>query len=104
MKNNQDTAHTPHELLVELQALVTEAETLLADSGSEHSADALGSLRARFGAAREQFADLYEGARKKVAAGAKSTDKAIRENPYQALALALGVGVLVGVLVGRRGK
>lgn len=104
MKNNKDTAHTPKELLSELKTLVVEAETMMADSLTEHSAEALGNLRERFGAAQERFADLYDGAKKKVVAGAKYTDTSIRENPYQSLAIALGVGVLVGVLVGRRSK
>ena len=104
MKNNTDTARTPKELLNELQALVAEAETMMADSLSEHSADALGNLRARFGAAQQRFADGYAAARKKVVAGARYTDTSIRENPYQSLAIALGVGVLVGVLVGRRSQ
>lgn len=68
---------------------------------TEHSAEALASLRARFSAAQERFNDLYAQARKNVIAGAKYTDGAIRENPYQAMAIALGVGVLLGVLVGR---
>jgi len=104
MKNNKDTPHTPKDLLAELQVLVTEAETMLADSTSEHSSEAVGGLRARLGAAQERFAELYEDARKKVVAGARQTDTAIRENPYQSMAIALGVGVLVGVLVGRRSK
>lgn len=104
MKNNQDSAHTPKELLVELQALVAEAQTMMTDSVSEKSGEVLENLRTRFSAAQEQFADLYEGAKKKVVAGAKCTDTAIRENPYQALAIAAGVGLLVGVLVGRRSK
>ncbi len=104
MKNNKTTAHTPAEILRELKALVAEGETMLADSVSEHSADAIESLRSRFTAAQEQFADVYAGARKRVIAGAKYTDSAIRENPYQALAIAAGVGLLLGVLVGRRSK
>ena len=32
-------------------------------------------------------------------AAAKATDKTIRENPYQAIGIALGVGVLLGALV-----
>lgn len=104
MKNNKDTAHTPKELLNELQALVAEAEAMIADSAAEHSAEAIDSLRSRFVAAQERFADAYAGARKKVIAGAKYTDEAIRANPYQSLAIALGVGVLVGVLIGRRSK
>jgi ElaB/YqjD/DUF883 family membrane-anchored ribosome-binding protein len=104
MKNNQEIAHTPKELLAELQALVAEAETMMADSVAEHSSDAIEALRARFLAAQERFAAIYETTKKKVVAGAKCTDAAIRENPYQALALAAGVGLLVGVLLGRRGK
>lgn len=104
MKNNQATAHTPKELLHEMQALVGEAQTMMADSLSEHSAEAIDNLRARFGAAQERFAEVYAGAKKKVVAGARYTDTTIRANPYQSLAIALGVGVLVGVLVGRRSK
>ena len=104
MKTNDITAHTPKELLTELQALVSEAETMMADSLSEHSADAISKLRERFSVAQERLSDAYEGAKKRVVAGAKCTDAAIRENPYQALAIAAGVGILVGVLVGRRTK
>lgn len=104
MKNSKDTAQTPKELLNDLQTLVVEAEKMMGDSLSEHSAEAIDSLRARFDAAQERFADIYEGAKKKVAAGAKCTDAAIRANPYQSLAIAAGVGLLVGVLLGRRSK
>jgi ElaB/YqjD/DUF883 family membrane-anchored ribosome-binding protein len=101
MKNNKETAHTPKELLDELKALVGEAETMMADSLSEHSAEAIEALRERFGAAQERFADLYADTRKKVVAGAKYTDHTVRANPYQSIAIAAGVGLLVGMLVGR---
>ena len=104
MKSNKDTAHTPKELLHDLQALVVEAENMLTDSVSEHSNEAVENLRARISAAQERFSDLYEGARKKVVSGAKCTDETIRANPYQSLAIAIGVGALAGVLLGRRSK
>ena len=104
MKNNKDTAHTPKELLHELQALVAEADAMIADSVTEPPAGAIDSLRSRFVAAQERFADAYSGARKKVIAGAKSTDATIRENPYQSLAIAAVLGLLVGVLLCRRSK
>ena len=104
MKNNKHTVHTPKELLHDLQALVAEAEAMIADSVTEHSAEAIDSLYSRFAAAQERFTDAYAGARKKVIAGAKYTDATIRANPYQSLAIALGVGLLVGVLLGRRSK
>ena len=101
---SESTAQTPKELLNELQALVAEAEKMMGDSISEHTDDAVSALRTRFDAAQERFADLYEGAKKKVVAGAQCTDAAIRANPYQSLAIAAGVGLLVGVLLGRRSK
>ena len=105
MKNNsKTTAQTPKELLNDLHALVAEAEKMMGDSLVEHSADVVDSLRERFNAAQEQFADVYAGARKRVIAGAKSTDEAIRANPYQALAVTAGVCLLFGVLLGRRSK
>jgi ElaB/YqjD/DUF883 family membrane-anchored ribosome-binding protein len=104
MKNHKEAAHTPTELLAELKTLVAEAETMMADSLSEHTAEAIGNLRDRFNAAQERFTDMYDRTKKKVVAGAKYTDSTIRENPYQAIAVALGVGVLLGLVVGRRGK
>ena len=104
MKNNSDPAQTPKDLLDDLRSLVSEAEKMLGDSLTEQSEDALSALRVRFDAAQERMGELYAGARKRVVAGVKCTDEAIRANPYQSLAIAAGVGVLVGVLVGRRTK
>ena len=102
--NNESTAQTPKELLNDLHTLVAEAEKMMAASISEHTEDAVGALRARFDAAQERMSDLYAGAKTRVVAGAKCTDAAIRENPYQALAIAAGVGLLAGILLGRRSK
>jgi ElaB/YqjD/DUF883 family membrane-anchored ribosome-binding protein len=98
MKN---TAHTPQKLLHDLQALVTQAEAMVAGSIAEHSDDALGNLRARFNAAQDSCAEAYAGARDKVVTGARDTDQRIRAHPYQSIAIAAGVALLVGVLVGR---
>jgi len=103
MKTN-DTAQSPKDLLEELRSLVKEAESLVAESLGEQSEETLASLRDRFAAAQERFSDFYAGARKKVVDGAHRTDEAIRDNPYQSLAIAAGVGLLIGVLLGRQGK
>ena len=105
MKHNH-TAHaqTPEDLLNDLRSLVAEAEKMLGDSIGERAADAVATLRARFDAAHERFTDLYENAKDRVVDSAKRTDQVIRTNPYQSIAVAAGVGLLVGVLVGRRGR
>jgi len=104
MKNNNESVQTPKELLAELQSLVIEAEKMMGASLTEHTEEAMSALRTRFNAAQERLGNLYDGAKQRVAAGAKCTDEAIRANPYQSLAIAAGVGLLVGVLVGRRNK
>lgn len=103
MKNRAHSpAETPQELLTDLRNLVVEAEKMMEDSVTEHSQEALQAMRARFEAAQERLSDLYEGTKKKVAAGARYTDEAIRENPYQSLAIAAGVGLVAGLLLARR--
>jgi ElaB/YqjD/DUF883 family membrane-anchored ribosome-binding protein len=104
MKNRSTPAQTPKELLNDLHALVADAEKMIGDSVSEHTADAVNGLRDRFETAQERLSELYDGARTKVAAGAKYTDETIRANPYQSIAIAAGVGLLVGVLLGRRSQ
>ena len=103
MKTAQ-TSTTPGELLRDLQTLVAEAEAMIADSASEHSAEAIAALQTRFKAAQERVGEFCSCARDKVVAGAKCTDRAIRDNPYQSLAIAAGVGLLLGVVLGRRSK
>lgn len=93
---------TPAEMLEELRTLVAEAEKMINEAATEGVDEAAAALRDRFESLRRRFADVYSGAREKVVAGARYTDTAIRENPYQSLAIALGAGLLVGVLLGRR--
>ncbi len=105
MKNNRETtAQTPEAILTDLRALVTEAEQMISGAPQADGAEAVTTLRARFDAAQERFSELYTSAKKNVTAGAKYTDETIRANPYQSLAIALGAGLLVGVLLGRRSK
>jgi ElaB/YqjD/DUF883 family membrane-anchored ribosome-binding protein len=105
MKARQTTpAQTPEELLQDLRNLISEAEAMVSDSVKEHSTEAIEALRERFEAAQERVTDLYAAGRRKVVAGARYTDEKIRENPYQAIAIAAGVGLLIGVLLGRSSK
>jgi len=105
MKNRHNSdVQTPEALLNDLRTLVTEAEKMIGASVSEHTADAMSALRSRYEAASERMGEIYDGAKTRVVAGAKSTDEAIRANPYQSLAIALGAGLLIGVLLGRRSK
>ena len=98
------SAQTPEALLADLRALVADAEMMMSGPAEDAGAEAMTTLRERFAAAQERCSELYASARERVAAGARCTDAAIRANPYQSLAIALGAGLLVGVLLGRQSK
>jgi ElaB/YqjD/DUF883 family membrane-anchored ribosome-binding protein len=105
MKSTNDiSTQSPRDVLDELRALVVEAEKMIGDSISDNSAEAVGALRARYEAIQERMSDLVADAKRKAISGAKYTDEAIRTYPYQSLAIALGTGLIVGLLLGRRGR
>jgi ElaB/YqjD/DUF883 family membrane-anchored ribosome-binding protein len=58
--------------------------------------------RKRLAAALERGKEIASDARDKAVAGAKVVDQRVRENPYQAIAIGLGVGALIGYFVARR--
>jgi ElaB/YqjD/DUF883 family membrane-anchored ribosome-binding protein len=60
--------------------------------------------RNRLAAALERGKQIYGRVREKAVQSAKATDQAVRENPYQAIAVGVGLGVIIGYLLGRRGR
>jgi ElaB/YqjD/DUF883 family membrane-anchored ribosome-binding protein len=114
MKNRHDTgttAETPEQLIEHISRLMSEAEAMLAGPVAEQSSSKLSDLKdrlqdakSRLGDVYDRIGDVYQSARKNVVAGAKYTDQTIREYPYYSLAVALGVGVLLGVLIKRGGS
>ena len=103
MKTDVDkTAQTPEDVLKDLRSLVGEAERILGQSPGGNCEATVAALRERLEAAQERVAELYTDARQKVVAGAKYTDQTIREHPYQSIAVAVGLGLIAGVLLGRR--
>lgn len=102
MKRNIEASQSPQDLLTDLRALVSEAEKMIGDSANGHSEEDISSWRDRITAAQERLGEVYTTTKRKVVAGAKYTDEAIRENPYQSIAIAAGVGLLAGILIGRR--
>ncbi len=69
-----------------------------ADVAGENVAEA----RNRLAAALERVEEICGRVREKAVQGAKATDEAVREHPYQAIGIAVGVGALIGYLAARR--
>ena len=88
-------------LVTSLKRVGTESQELL-----KATAGAVGekasAIRDRLSDALETAKDNCRELQEKAIEGAEATDKVIRKHPYQSLGIAFGVGVLIGVLVGRR--
>jgi ElaB/YqjD/DUF883 family membrane-anchored ribosome-binding protein len=102
MKNDSvSRAETPEEVAEHISRLMDEAEAMLVGPVSDRVADKFSDLRARMEHLQTKAMDAYGDARQKVVAGARVTDQTIRAHPYESLAVALGIGVLLGALIRR---
>ena len=88
-------------LIADISKLMAEAEGMLSESSS-HAEEHTELLRERREALDPGLASRYAAARAKVADVTRQADKAIRTYPYEAAALALGFGVLLGACAIRR--
>jgi ElaB/YqjD/DUF883 family membrane-anchored ribosome-binding protein len=73
-----------------------------AESLKELPAEALDVIKDIIQEVRDETLDLIESGRAQVSGLEKTAEGAIRKNPLQAVAIALGVGCLVGLLLRRR--
>ncbi len=93
-KETQAISHDVSQLAEDARALMT--------ATADVAGEKVGEARKRLAAALDQGKEIYGRVRDKAVEGAKVADKTVRENPYQAIAIGVGVGALVGYLLGRR--
>lgn len=91
-----------HAVIVNIAQLMDEAEQMLRDSSSQHAEVPLELLRTRCETLQVRLAALCAHTGRAISAGARRADQRIRAHPYEALALALGAGVLCGIGLARR--
>ena len=91
--NSEKAEKTMHDL----GSAVREGQALLEGDAGETTSE----LRAKLQAAVDKAKALYDRLEEKSVAAAKATDRAVREHPYEAMGLAFGVGLLIGVLAAR---
>jgi ElaB/YqjD/DUF883 family membrane-anchored ribosome-binding protein len=82
-------------------ALTEDAQGLMAAT-ADVAGEKVGEARKRLAAVLERGKEVYDQVRDKAVDGVRVTDQAVRENPYQAMGIALGVGAIVGFLVAGR--
>jgi ElaB/YqjD/DUF883 family membrane-anchored ribosome-binding protein len=85
----------------DMGTLAEDASALLAAT-ADVAGDKVAEARKRLAAALEHGKELLGRVREKAVGGAKATDQLVRENPYQTIAIVLGVGAVIGYIVARR--
>jgi ElaB/YqjD/DUF883 family membrane-anchored ribosome-binding protein len=84
-----------------MEDIADDASTLLAHAG-EMTEEGLQGAKEQLAAALETAKETYAQLQEKAVQGAKAADKVVRNNPYAAIGVAAGLGVLVGYLISRR--
>ncbi len=84
-------------LVADLGRVVKDAEALLMDAGEKLPEKTRDQLRK----AVDQIKEKYEAVQERAKAGAQSTERLVREHPYEALGAAFGVGLLIGLLINK---
>jgi ElaB/YqjD/DUF883 family membrane-anchored ribosome-binding protein len=93
-KQTQETSN-------DMGTLAEDARALMAAT-ADVAGEKVGEARKRLAAALDRAREIAARVRDKAVEGAKATDEAVREHPYQAIGIALGVGALIGFLIARR--
>ena len=99
------TANKKEKLMADLKVVIADAEELLKMTAGQVG-DKAGELRIRMQARMEQakvdLARLQDAALVKAKDAGKAADDYVHENPWTAMGISAGVGLLLGMLISRR--
>ncbi len=107
MSKKSSSAHeaTVDDLVDDLKAVVRDAEALLRATEG-HAGEKIAEVRARAEAslesAKERLKDAGNEFGERARSAARTTDAYVRENPWTAIAIAVGIGFLIGSETRRR--
>lgn len=102
---NDTTAAQRDRLVDDLKAVITDAEELLAltaDQAGEGAVKMRERVQLRLASARERLAALQASALERAKAAGQAADHYVHEKPWQAIGAAAAVGMVIGLLIGRR--
>jgi len=96
---------TKEQLIADFKTVVADAEALL-KATANHGGDELAEVRAKaeesLRVVKARMAESQAELLVKTKEAVKATDAYVHENPWKAVGVAVGVGLVVGLLSGRR--
>lgn len=100
--SSSEIKHDTQVLVADITQLMADAEEMLSESTSHHAEEKVALLRSRLARRENRAIARYLDAKDKIARFSKRTDATIRACPYESLALALGLGIVLGGIFFRR--
>jgi ElaB/YqjD/DUF883 family membrane-anchored ribosome-binding protein len=92
-------------LVKDFSDVLGEAETLLKQASKEsgeRASDLRSQVETKLRSAKMRLSDMHGDAMDNAKAAARATDDYVRDNPWQAIGVAAGIGFLVGLVLSRR--
>lgn len=102
---DQASVNSQKQLVSDIKSVISDAEEVLsatADQAGEKVADLRARVQTRLHDAKVRLADAEAVLVAKTRAAAQATDAYVHESPWTAVGIAAGVGLLVGLVIGRR--
>jgi ElaB/YqjD/DUF883 family membrane-anchored ribosome-binding protein len=105
METNETAINQQQKLVADIKTVIADAEDILhatADQAGEKVASLRARIEERLRGARVRLSEAEATLVAKTRAAARATDTYVHESPWTAVGIAAGVGLLVGLIIGRR--
>jgi ElaB/YqjD/DUF883 family membrane-anchored ribosome-binding protein len=92
-------------LMTDLRLVIADTEGLLrvtASQAGEQAKELRGRMQVRLDQAKASLAHMQDVAVTKAKAAGHAADEFVHDKPWQAIGAAAGIGLIVGLLIGRR--
>lgn len=103
--DNASNEVTREQLIADFKVVVADAEALLkatANQGGEKVAELRARTEESLNAVKAKISEAQASVVEKSKAAARATDTYVHDNPWKAIGTAAGIGLIVGILLGRR--
>jgi ElaB/YqjD/DUF883 family membrane-anchored ribosome-binding protein len=104
MKHLSD-AVSSEQLIADFKVVVADTEALLkatANQGGDKVAEVRAKAEESIKIVKDRISDAQTAMLERTRAAAKATDVYVHDNPWQAVGVGAGIGLAVGLLIGRR--